>query len=480
MNITDKVQPYSLFIDGKWLKTKQQLAVYNKFSNEVMAEVSIADHQTVDHAITAAVNAFQSTELTPYERYEILKKTSELLIQNKEELAQILTGEVGKTIREARTEVERAAQTFEISAEEAKRIEGEYIPIESSPGSENRLAFSMRVPVGVVCAITPFNVPLNLIAHKVAPALAAGNTVVLKPASYTPIVSIKLAELMEKAGLPKGYLNIVVGSGSEIGKQLMADERINLFTFTGSPMIGQKLKQETGIKKVLLELGSNSAVIVHEDADLDLAVKMCVGKSFATAGQVCISVQRLYVHENVYDAFMERFIEETNKLQIGNPFEESTDVGPMISEKEAIRVESWVQEAVEAGAQVVTGGKRDGVFYEPTILTNVHDDMKVSCEEVFGPVVGVRKYSDLDGCIRSINQSKYGLQAGIFTRNLNTAFHAARKIHVGGVIVNDASQYRADLMPYGGVKDSGSGKEGPKYAIREMTEEKVVVLNLNS
>src|SRR5690606_29550677 len=368
----------------------------------------------------------------------------------------------------------------EISAEEAKRIEGEYIPIESSPGSENRLAFSMRVPVGVVCAITPFNVPLNLIAHKVAPALAAGNTVVLKPASYTPIVSIKLAELMEKAGLPKGYLNIVVGSGSEIGKQLMADERINLFTFTGSPMIGQKLKQETGIKKVLLELGSNSAVIVHEDADLDLAVKMCVGKSFATAGQVCISVQRLYVHENVYDAFMERFIEETNKLQIGNPFEESTDVGPMISEKEAIRVESWVQEAVEAGAQVVTGGKRDGVFYEPTILTNVHDDMKVSCEEVFGPVVGVRKYSDLDGCIRSINQSKYGLQAGIFTRNLNTAFHAARKIHVGGVIVNDASQYRADLMPYGGVKDSGSGKEGPKYAIREMTEEKVVVFNLNS
>lgn len=470
---------YPLLINGEWTNTGEKLEVSNKYSGEVMATVAVAGRSEVDQAVAAAVEAFHTSPLPPYKRFEILKKASELLLQRKQEIAHIIAGEVGKTLKEAVVEVERTALTIEISAEEAKRIHGEGVPVEASPGAENRIAFTLRVPVGVVCAIAPFNVPLNLVAHKIGPALAAGNTVVLKPASVTPIVAIKLAELLLEAGLPKGHINVVVGAGSTVGAWLAQDERIHLYTFTGSPSVGKKLKADTGLRKVLLELGSNSAVIVHRDADLDLAVAMCVGKSFANAGQVCISVQRIYAHREIHDEFVRRFVEAVRKLRVGDPFDAATDVGPMVSIKEAERVESWIQEAVNEGAAVACGGTREGAVFQPTVLTGVSDVMKVTCEELFAPVVGIAEYEDLDDCIRRINLSRYGLQAGIFTTNLNTAFKAAREIHVGGVIINDASQFRADLMPYGGVKESGWGKEGPKYAIHEMTEERIIVMNLS-
>jgi acyl-CoA reductase-like NAD-dependent aldehyde dehydrogenase len=469
---------YPLLIDGEWISSNEKLDVLDKYYGTVIGSVSVADKALVDRAVAAAQRAFQGGAPAPYRRYEILKKTSELLLARKEEIARILTGEVGKTIKEAIVEVERTAQTLEVSAEEAKRIHGEVVPVESSPGAENRLAFTIRVPVGVVCAIAPFNVPLNLVAHKIGPALAAGNAVVLKPASMTPIVAVKLAELLQEAGLPAGFLNLVVGSGATVGDWLAKDSRIQLYTFTGSPSVGKKLKEDTGLRKVLLELGSNSAVVVHEDADLDLAVRMCAGKSFANAGQVCISVQRIYVHRAVAAEFTRKFVAAAQALKLGDPYDPATDIGPMISEKEAARAESWVREAVEAGARVACGGVRQGALFPPTVLTDVTDEMKVTCEELFAPVVGIAEYDDLDDCIRRINLSRYGLQAGIFTTNLNTAFKAAREIHVGGVLINDASQFRADLMPYGGVKESGWGKEGPKYAIHEMTEERIIVMNL--
>ncbi|CAG7616111.1 aldehyde dehydrogenase family protein [Paenibacillus allorhizosphaerae] len=472
------MEHYPILIDGRWISTEEKLEVKEKYSGKTIATVSIASEVLVEQAVAAAQTAYRTNALPPYRRYEILKRTSELVLANKQQLGRLIAQEVGKTLKEAVVEVERTAQTLEISAEEAKRIHGEGIPVESSPGAENRLAFTIRVPVGVVCAITPFNVPLNLVAHKVGPALAAGNAVVLKPASVTPLIAVKLAQLFEQAGLPPGYLNLVIGSGSSVGEQLAQDERINLYTFTGSPAVGKQLKQRTGLRKVLLELGSNSAVIVHKDADVELAAGLTVGKSFGNAGQVCISVQRIYVHQDIKERFVKAFVQRTLALRTGDPFDPATDVGPMISEKEAVRAEQWVHEALEAGATLECGGKRDGALFQPTVLSHVKEEMKVTCEELFAPVVGISEYTELDECIERINLSRYGLQAGIFTANLSTAFHAARRIHVGGLIVNDASQFRADLMPYGGVKESGWGKEGPKYAIEEMTEERIVVFNL--
>jgi acyl-CoA reductase-like NAD-dependent aldehyde dehydrogenase len=469
---------YPLLIGGQRITSETSLQVKDKYTGNVFGIVSVADRDMVDRAVEAASSAFRSTQLTPYQRYEILMRASELILANKEDLALTITAEVGKTYKESLVEVERTAQTVSVAAEEAKRIQGEMVPVESSPGAENRMAFTLRTPVGVVCAITPFNVPLNLVAHKVAPAIAAGNTVVLKPASVTPIIALKLAELFEQAGLPSGFLNVVVGSGSTVGEWLAKDDRVALYTFTGSPGVGRKLKQDTGLRKVLLELGSNSAVIVHEDADLELAVRMCVGKSFANAGQVCISVQRIFVHRSQHDRFVSRFAEETKKLKLGDPRDPATDIGPMISEQEAERAAGWIAEAVQAGASIACGGSREGALLEPTVLTGVHELMKVSCEELFAPVVGIAAYDELDACIDLINLSKYGLQAGIFTKSLDTAFKAAKRVHVGGLMINDASQFRADLMPYGGVKESGWGKEGPKYAIHEMTEERIIVFNL--
>lgn len=405
-------------------------------------------------------------------------KAAELLLSRQEEFAEILAIEVGKSIRESRGEVERAATTLQISAEEAKRIHGEGVPVESAQGSENRMAFTVKVPVGVVAAITPFNVPINLVCHKLGPALAAGNSVVLKPAEVTPICALKLAELMEEAGLPKGRLQVLTGDGAEIGEWLLENQDVNMFTFTGSPRVGELIRSKAGLRKVSLELGNNSATIVHKDADLEKAASLISQKSFNNAGQVCISVQRIYVHTNIYTAFVNKLKEKTEKLVVGNPMDEQTDIGPMIRLKEAERVEEWVKEAVEEGAKIELGGKRDGAFYLPTILTNVNDDMKVCRQEVFGPVVAIARYDEIDEVISKVNDSDYGLQAGLFTNDLQFAMKAAREIEVGGLIVNDASAYRVDHMPYGGVKKSGNGKEGPKYAIEEMTEERIIVLNL--
>lgn len=431
----EMVKQYGLYIDGKQVATKEQLDVLDKYSQEAIATVSVAGLAQVDQAVEAARNAYKKIQLSPYRRFEILKRVGELLLEYKEAFAEIITQEAGKPWKQAMNEVDRSAQTFEIAAEEAKRIHGEGVPVEAAPGSENRMAFTLRVPVGVVGAISPFNFPLNLVSHKVAPAIAAGNAVVLKPASTTPIAALKLAEVFEEAGLPAGLFNVVIGPGSTVGDRLMKDERIDLYTFTGSAAVGLKLKQNTGLKKLTLELGNNSPVIVDKEANIELAAKNIAQKSFAYAGQVCISVQRIYVHESIVVQFQKLFLDEVKKLHVGNPLDPITDVGPMISVKEAERAETWISEAIEQGAEVIQGGQRDGAVLQPTVLAGVKKDMKVVCEEIFAPVVSMLTYNNLDDCIEEVNESAYGLQGGIFTRNLDTAFHVARKVEVGGMML---------------------------------------------
>ena len=474
------MKQYSLLIDGEWLNTDEKIQVTDKYKQAPIAEVSKADKKLVLQAIDSAEDAFKNNTLSAYERYQILYKAANLLQEQKEEMAQIIMQEAGKPIKQSRAEVDRAVQTLLVSAEEAKRITGEGVPVESAPGSENRLAFTIRVPVGIVAAISPFNFPLNLVAHKIAPALAAGNTVILKPASQTPISAIKLAEILQEAGLSAGMLHVLPGPGSTVGNVLMEDERIALYTFTGSTDVGLQFKQKTGLKKLILELGNNSPVIVDKDADLTKASKAIAAQSFAYAGQVCIAVQRVYLHKEIREEFLTKLLDEIKALNVGNPSDPATDVGPMIDEKEAKRAEEWIQEAVRNGATIVYGGNREGALLEPTVLTNVSSDMRVVCEEIFAPVVTITEFENIDDCLIDVNQSKYGLQGAIFTNNINTAFYAAKHMEVGGMMVNDASSYRVDLMPYGGVKNSGSGKEGPKYTIKEMTNEKLIVLNLDS
>lgn len=468
---------FGLYINNKWEKTGETMEVLNKYNQEVIAHISVAGKEHVDAAVQGAKKALKSP-FSPYTRYEVLMKAAQLLVERRDDFAKVLALEVGKPIRESRGEIERAAQTLIISAEEAKRIHGEGVPVESAPGSENRMAFTVRVPVGVIAAITPFNVPVNLVCHKIGPALAAGNSVVLKPAEVTPLSALMLAELLVEAGLPEGRLQVLTGDGPAIGEWLLENKDVNMFTFTGSPRVGESIRSRAGLRKVALELGNNSATIVHNDANVDQAAAFISQKSFNNAGQVCISVQRVYVHEDIAKAFIDLLKKNTEKLVIGDPMDESTDIGPMIRLREAERVESWVHEAVEQGAVIALGGKRNGALYEPTILTNVSDDMKVCRQEIFGPVVSVGTYKEIDEVIAKVNDSDYGLQAGLFTNDLQFAMKAAREIEVGGLIVNDASAYRVDHMPYGGVKNSGNGKEGPKYAIEEMTEERLIVLNL--
>ncbi|KGX92346.1 aldehyde dehydrogenase [Pontibacillus halophilus JSM 076056 = DSM 19796] len=468
---------FGLYVGGEWTATDETEKVYNKYTQSLVGETAVASEEHVIRAVGAGKEALR-VPFSPYERYEVLSKVAKLLRERNEEFATTIADEVGKPIAEARGEVGRAALTLEISAEEAKRIHGEGIPVESAPGSENRHSFTKRYPVGVVAAITPFNVPLNLVCHKIGPAIAAGNSVVLKPDEKTPLCALLLTELFEQAGLPKGRLNVLTGKGDVVGPLLTANEEIDMYTFTGSPRVGQLIREQVGLRKVALELGNNSATIVHNDADVEEAAKQVAQKSFNNAGQVCISVQRVYVHRDVYSSFVDKVKAYTKEIKLGDPRDPSTNMGPMIAESEAERVEAWVKEAVEQGATVETGGKREGVFYHPTVLTNVHDDMKVCRQEVFGPVVAIAPYETEEEVIAKVNDSEYGLQAGLFTNNLAFAMKAMEEIEVGGLIVNDTSGYRVDHMPYGGVKKSGHGKEGPRYAIEEMTEEKIVVFNL--
>jgi len=471
------MEHYPLWINGEPWDTGTRLTVTDKATGSPWATVSQAGPKEVDAAVTAASQAFAHKPLTVTQRYEILLRAAGLIRARLDELALTMAYEAGKPLRDARAEAERAADTFTWSAEEARRIHGEMVPLEATPGSENRLAFTMRVPVGVVCAITPFNFPINLVAHKIAPALAAGNAVVLKPASYTPVVAAKLCAILTEAGLPPGWLNLVVGPGDSVGNALLSDVRIGFYTFTGSVPVGEALKRTIGLRRCTLELGSNSAVIVHEDADIATAATQCALKGFAYAGQVCLSVQRIVVHHAVAEEFTTKLVRVSQGLRLGDPKDPTTDIGPMISEDEAKRAESWIQEAVAAGASLLTGGQRDGSFLTPAVLTHVLQHMRVVCQETFAPIVAVQTYETLEEALRIANDSEFGLQAGVFTGSLAVAMAAARGLRVGGVMVNDTSFYRAGQMPYGGVKRSGMGREGPRYAIEEMTELRLVVLN---
>jgi acyl-CoA reductase-like NAD-dependent aldehyde dehydrogenase len=469
---------YDLYIAGEWVKTENYLPVYHKFTGELIASIARAERRHVAEAVTAASKQFQGDQLTPFERYQILLKTADLLEERREVLELSLVREVGKTRKDAKGELDRAINTFRLSAEEAKRISGEMIPLQATQGSENRLGFTIRVPKGVIGAITPFNYPLLLGTHKIAPALAAGNTIVVKPATSTPIATFQLVELLEEAGLPKGYVNILTGSGSEVGEWLLDDERIAMYTFTGSGEVGRHIKERSGMRPVALELGNNSPNIIHHDADLVLAAKQTASRSFHGAGQACIAVQRIYVHQSILDAFTDKYLSYVNQLKVGNPEDPQTDVGPMISEKEAIRAEQWVKEAISEGARAILPVRRVGALFYPTVLVNTTPKMKVVCKEVFAPIVTIIPYEEIDDAFAQANDSEYGLQAGIFTSNLALAIKAAKTLQYGGVIVNDVSTYRNDVMPYGGVKNSGIGKEGPYYTIQEMTEERMVVINL--
>jgi acyl-CoA reductase-like NAD-dependent aldehyde dehydrogenase len=464
-----------LYVAGMWRDSADRLAVMHKHTGAVLDEVAVATPQDVDLAVGAARDAAEHP-LGPAQRSRILGAVAEAVRGEADGLAALIAQEGGKPRKDAQAEVARAVETLTLSAMEARRIGGEVVPIEGSPGGEDRLAFSLRVPVGVVAAITPFNFPLNLVCHKVGPAIAAGNAVVLKPASATPLSAVRLVELFEAAGLPPGFLNLVVGPGATVGEALCDHPGIDLYTFTGSPPVGRRIKERTGLRRVLLELGNNSPNIVCADADLERAAEILARRGFGSAGQSCISVQRIYVEREVFEPFLDHLLEQTGRLKVGDPEDPETDIGPMISEAEARRAESWIREAVDAGARVLLGGDRQGAVLSPTVLVDVTPEMRVVCEEVFAPVVTVTPVDSLDEAIEASNDSAYGLQAGIFTASLGHAVVAARRLRFGGVIVNDASAFRADVMPYGGVRGSGAGREGPRYAVEEMTEVRVVVI----
>ncbi|HEY9787026.1 MAG TPA: aldehyde dehydrogenase family protein [Candidatus Obscuribacterales bacterium] len=476
-----EVVKYPLSIRG--ISSSEFAEVKSPFDGEVVAAIGQADEKAIDAALKVAVETFHSTMRTmpAYQRSQILRRASDLILERKEDLARTIALEGGKPIKDARIEVARAATTFAIASQEAMRLEGEQIPMDISAGNEARLGLVLREPIGIIGGITPFNFPLNLVAHKVAPALAAGNCVVLKPSSQTPIASIKLQAILKEAGLPDGALQIAPCRGSK-GNALVRDPRLAMLTFTGSPEIGWQLRREVhpGVR-VILELGGNAGLVVHDDADLELAARAAARGGYAHAGQTCISVQRVYVQEKVYDKFLDKFVAIVKGMKVGNPLDEDTDIGPLIDDGAVEKTVTWVDKAVKGGAKLLTGGKViSNHLVEPVVLAETKSEMLVVCQEVFGPVVSVMKYGTIDDAISAMNDSQYGLQAGVFTTNLEVAFKAARHIDVGGVMVNDAPTFRSDHMPYGGRKESGLGLEGVKYAMHEMTQPKFVCLNLQN
>ncbi|WP_226577273.1 aldehyde dehydrogenase family protein [Halobacillus litoralis] len=461
---------------------EETLMVYNPHNQERVAEVQLADENELNAAIDNSYETFHHTMKTmpAHKRADILLKAAELLEDRLEDFAQIITKEAGKPIQFSRAEVKRSMQVIRFASEYAKQISGEVIPMDAAIGGENRFGFTKRVPVGVVAAITPFNFPLNLSLHKIAPAIAAGNTIVLKPAEKTPVSAYMLVKLFHEAGLPVGGLNLVLGLGEELGDPLVKHEKIHKVTFTGSLGVGRIIRENAGFKKVTLELGSNSPNLLFEDADLEQAVPSLVKGAFAFSGQVCISAQRLYVHRSIYDRFLDDFKKRTEELVIGDPMDEATDFGPMINEEAAERAKSWIDDAVIHGAKVHTGGEQNGTLLTPTIMTDVKSNMKVIAEEVFAPIVSVIPFDTEEEAVKAANDSIYGLQAGVFTKDINKAFRVADKLEMGGVWINEISTYRQDNHPYGGVKQSGIGREGVKYAVEDMTEMKFFGLNLDS
>jgi acyl-CoA reductase-like NAD-dependent aldehyde dehydrogenase len=466
-----------LLIDGQWEPGRSEFAVLDKYTQQPIASVAQAGPADVGRAVTGAL-AVAQRPLPPARRQAILAEAARLLDARRDEIRGLYVAETGFTPADAATELTRAVATLRLSAEEAVRIAGQEIPVAGTPGSEHRLAFTIRVPVGVVAAITPFNAPLNTTAHKVGPAIAAGNAVVLKPAEQTPLCSAALAQALLDAGLPPGFLQLVCGPGESTGAALVADRRVRFFTFTGSAAVGLAIKQNSGIAKTHLELGSNSASIVAADADLDLVADLAVRAGYRKAGQVCTSVQRLLVHKSVADELAARLAKRVAGLRAGDPRDPAVQVGPLIAPAEAERAERWIRQAAGRGAAVLVGGERDGPVLAPALLRDPPPDSRIMTEEIFAPAVALAAVASLDEAIDLVNASEYGLQAGVFTQDLDAAFHAARRLRVGGVMINDTSSYHADAMPYGGVKNSGYGLEGPRYAVQDMTDPRIIVLNL--
>ena len=468
-----------LLIGGEWRHGERPpMEVIDKFTGEAIGAVDCADRAQIDAAVAAARHSFERHALDPQARYALLQKTAGLVERHRDELAALITAEGGLPITDATAEVGRAVQTLVVSAEESKRLVGEMVPIDSAPDQAHRMAFTIRVPRGVVCGITAFNSPFNMICHKVAPALASGNAVLIKPSELAPLSATRLFELLIDAGFPPGHLNLIHGPGADVGPWLIDNPGIDFYTFTGSSRVGLWMRDRVGLRPIVLELGSISPTIVCEDADLDRAAARCAASAFRRAGQVCTSTQRLFVQRGVAEAFTDKLIAATAALHVGDPRESCTDVGPMINEREAMRAEAWIREAIDAGATLLYGGRRERALLYPTILTNVDAGMRLACEEVFAPVVGVVPYGTLDEAIAQANDSPFGLAAGIFSRDIVRVMQAARRLHVGLLHVNDASSSRVDLMPFGGVKQSGYGREGPKYAMQEMTEERLITFNL--
>lgn len=468
-----------MLIDGEWVNRNDKIEVRDPYDNSLIDTVPEASSEDVEKALDAAVRGFESAKkMSVFERAQVLMKTASIVSGNLEEFAQLIAREGSKTIREARKEASRCVNTLTVSAEESKRIIGETIPFDSFPGGEKRRGYYYRFPVGVILAITPFNDPLNLVAHKLGPAIAAGNSVILKPATVTPLSALKLAEAFLEGGLPPGVLQVLTGFGSKIGDPLVQDERIRMVSFTGGVEAGKRIVRLAGIKKIGMELGSDSPVIIWEDADLDWAVESCVSGAFWAAGQNCIGVQRLYIHHRIYEEFRDLFVERTSRYRIGDKLKEETDMGPMITEEEAKRVESWVKEAEGKGAHVLIGGKRRRTLVEPTVLENVPENTAVHCEEVFGPTVNLYSVGTLEEAVQKANSLPFGLHAAVFTKSVDVAFTAAYKLDCGGVMINDSTDYRLDSMPFGGIKYSGLGREGIKFSLQEMTEPKVVCFYL--
>ncbi|MED3575024.1 aldehyde dehydrogenase family protein [Cytobacillus praedii] len=469
-----------LYINGEWVEASQYVSLRSPYSEEVIAEIPAATAAEVDKGLEAAFHARKAMAVMPsHQRASILEKVALLLEERAKEAAEIIATEAAKPITAAYAEVTRTIQTYKFAAEEAKRIHGETIPLDAAPGGEGRIAYTVREPIGVIGAITPFNFPMNLVAHKVGPAIASGNSVILKPAGQTPLSALFIAELFQEAGLPAGALNVVTGSGSLIGEKLVTDDRVKKISFTGSPAVGIGIRNKAGLKRVTLELGSNAAVIIDKDTNLDKIISRCVAGAFGFQGQVCISLQRIYVHEQQFDAFVDKFVLATKELTIGDPLDPKTDVSALITPKDVSRTIEWIEEAREQGAKIVMGGYAEGNILLPTVIVEADPTAKVSCQEVFAPIVLINKVKTVKEAIELVNDSNYGLQAGIYTDNIHTALAAAEQLHVGGVLINDIPTFRVDHMPYGGVKESGVGREGIKYAIEEMTELKLVVFNKN-
>jgi acyl-CoA reductase-like NAD-dependent aldehyde dehydrogenase len=472
------VRDWGVYLGGKWISEGQPFEILAPHDGSVVGTGHLGSANDAETAVVAAIRAFEVTrKLAAFERQSILRQISESIRERSDEFASLIALEAGKPIRTARAEVDRAIFTFAIAAEEATRIGGEWLPLDWQEPAAGRGAIIRHFPIGPILGITPFNFPLNLVAHKVAPAIAAGCPIVLKPAPQTPLTSLLLAEIISQTAWPAGGFS-VLPLANEDAEKLVRDDRLKLLSFTGSAAVGWALKAKAGKKKVVLELGGNAAVIVHSDADVEDAARRCVLGGFSYAGQSCISVQRILAHRSILTAFTDKLLDRVAALKVGDPLDESTDVGPMIDEAAARRAEAWIEEAVAGGARVLLGGKRRGTFMDPTVLSNVKSNMKVCAEEVFAPIVIVDSYEGFDDAIRRVNESAFGLQAGVFTRDFKLVMKAFEELEVGGVIVGDSSAWRIDHMPYGGVKDSGMGREGLRYAIEDMTEPRILVLNL--